>query len=125
MRISDWSSDVCSSDLAILDGQLPPGDPLPSCRRLAGMLNIARNTVMLAYQSLVDEGFLEARERSGYYVADDIMAGRAATPTAGKRTAAADGVDWSARFRQRPSEQRNILQHKDRSEEHTSELQSL
>src|SRR3546814_17754618 len=68
---------------------------------------------MLAYQSLVDEGFLEARERSGYYVADDIMAGRAATPTAGKRTAGADGVDWSARFRQRPSEPRNIIKPKD------------
>src|SRR3546814_17557763 len=77
------------------------------------MLNIARNTVMLAYQSLVDEGFLEARERSGYYVADDIMAGRAATPTASKRTAGADGVDWSARFPQRPSEPRNIIKPKE------------
>src|SRR3546814_5039993 len=31
----------------------------------------------------------------------------------GKRTAGADGVDWSARFRQRPSEQRNIIKPKD------------
>src|SRR3546814_7827738 len=26
MRISDWSSDVCSSDLPAVPGRLPPGD---------------------------------------------------------------------------------------------------
>ena len=29
---------------AILDGQIPPGSPLPSCRSLAQTLKIARNT---------------------------------------------------------------------------------
>ena len=42
---------------AILDGQIPPGGPLPSCRSLAQSLKIARNTVVLAYQDLVEEGF--------------------------------------------------------------------
>ena len=35
---------------AILDGQVQPGSPLPSCRSLAQSLKIARNTVVLAYQ---------------------------------------------------------------------------
>ena len=61
---------------AILDGQLPPQTALPSCRRLARQLGVARNTVVLAYQHLVDEGYLLARERSGYYVNEDILVGR-------------------------------------------------
>ena len=35
---------------AILDGHIPPGAALPSCRKLARQLNVARNTVVLAYQ---------------------------------------------------------------------------
>ena len=65
---------------AILDGHLPPGGSLPSCRRLAKQLGIARNTVVLAYQHLVDEGYLVSRERSGFYVDSDILKGRATSP---------------------------------------------
>jgi len=85
---------------AILKGQLPPGEALPSCRQLADRLGIARNTVMLAYQHLVDEGYLESRERSGYYVCGDVLRGRAAPLTApagarpgnGTNGVAADGL---------------------------------
>ena len=56
---------------AILDGQLPPDVPLPSSRQLAAELGVARNTVVLAYQELVDEGYLIPRQRSGYFVSDD------------------------------------------------------
>jgi DNA-binding transcriptional regulator YhcF (GntR family) len=51
---------------AILDDKLPLEIPLPSSRELARHLGIARNTVVLAYQQLIDEGYLVARERSGY-----------------------------------------------------------
>ena len=68
---------------AILDGQILPGAPLPSCRSLAQNLKVARNTVVLAYQDLVEEGFLIARERSGFFVNPEILTGRAkAAPTA-------------------------------------------
>ena len=43
---------------AILDGQIPPGSPFLSCRALALSLKVACNTVVLAYQDLVEEGFL-------------------------------------------------------------------
>ena len=36
-------------------GAFPPGRRLPSSRALAAQLNIARNTVTLAYQKLVDQ----------------------------------------------------------------------
>ncbi|MCH6581842.1 MAG: PLP-dependent aminotransferase family protein [Proteobacteria bacterium] len=93
---------------AILDGHMPSGSALPSCRKLAVQLGVARNTVVLAYQQLVDEGYLISRERSGYYVDKDILAGRVArTPRAQMHTATAP--DWSARLKMRPSSQRNIV----------------
>ena len=63
---------------AILDQQLPPCTSLTSCRKLAEQLGVARNTVVLAYQQLADEGFIIPRERSGYFVNPEILEGRIA-----------------------------------------------
>ncbi len=52
----------------IHSGRLKRGDRLPGKRSLAGQLNLAVNTVDTAYQMLVAEGYLEARERSGFFV---------------------------------------------------------
>lgn len=101
---------------AILDGQLPLEQPLPSSRDLAGRLDVARNTVVLAYHQLVDEGYLVARERSGYFVNPDMLRGRvAAAPEVRGATAAPlvpprrRGPQWDTRLRVRPSGQRNIV----------------
>lgn len=61
---------------AILDGRIAMDCPMPSSRALASELGIARNTVVLAYQHLVDENYLIARERHGYFVNPEILAGR-------------------------------------------------
>ena len=58
---------------AILDGQLARDEPIPSTRRMAKTLGVSRNTVMLAYQGLLDDGYLIARERSGYYVSEKAL----------------------------------------------------
>ena len=97
---------------AILDGHIPPGSGVPSCRQLAIQLGVARNTVVLAYQRLVDEGYLSARERSGYYVDDDILQGRADRSGETPRTTTNANIDtpqWQQRFRLTPSQQRNIV----------------
>ena len=52
----------------ILTGQLPGGTKLPSKRALAEHLSISKITVETAYAQLLAEGYLTARERSGYYV---------------------------------------------------------
>ena len=39
------------------------------------MLGVSRNTVVLAYQGLLDDGYLVARERSGYYVSEKALDG--------------------------------------------------
>ena len=51
-------------------GKLKKGEKLPSKRSLAEHLGISLITVENAYQMLKDEGYIEPRERSGYYVCE-------------------------------------------------------
>lgn len=50
---------------AILQVRIAPGDRLPSTRTLAQTLGVSRNTVEVAYEQLLAEGFLKARVGSG------------------------------------------------------------
>jgi GntR family transcriptional regulator / MocR family aminotransferase len=54
---------------AILDGQLLPGQRLPSTRTMASELGISRNTVTIAYEELQAEEFIERTVGSGTIVA--------------------------------------------------------
>ena len=69
---------------AILDRQIAASMPLPSCRILAEKLGVARGTVVLAFQQLVDQGFLVARERRGGEAGRDLLAGIAGDHTKGQ-----------------------------------------
>ena len=93
---------------AILDGQLSRDEPIPSTRKMAKNLSVSRNTVVLAYQSLLDDGYLAAKERSGYYVAEKALETVAPAKSSGKRKSAAAGLDWAARLNKRPAAQENI-----------------
>src|SRR5690606_22525209 len=59
---------------AILDRQIAASMPLPSCRILAEKLGVARGTVVLAFQQLVDKRFLFVKERHGHIVNPEIIA---------------------------------------------------
>lgn len=94
---------------AILDGHIPADIPLPSSRELARQLGVARNTVVLAYQHLIDERYLVARERRGYFVNREILEGR--VKTSPERTAEdrnQSEIDWDQRFALDLSQKRNI-----------------
>ncbi|HSS06899.1 MAG TPA: winged helix-turn-helix domain-containing protein, partial [Rhodanobacteraceae bacterium] len=54
---------------AILDGRLRPGLRLPSTRRLASTYGLSRNTAVAAYDLLMSEGYVVARQGSGAFVA--------------------------------------------------------
>lgn len=54
--------------VAIAAGELEPGQPLPSVRRLAGRLRINPATVVQAYRVLESEGFVEMRQGAGTFV---------------------------------------------------------
>jgi GntR family transcriptional regulator/MocR family aminotransferase len=55
---------------AILSGRFQPGEKMPSTRKLADRLAVARITVTIAYTELVANEYLTSRGRSGYFVAD-------------------------------------------------------
>ncbi|MET4418892.1 PLP-dependent aminotransferase family protein [Bradyrhizobium sp. RT3a] len=52
----------------IVSGRLKPGARLPGTRALSEQLGVSRNTIILAYETLTSEGYLESREGAGTYV---------------------------------------------------------
>lgn len=57
--------------LAILSGDLKPGDRLPSTRELARRFSIHPNTVSAGYRQLAQEGWVQYRHGSGVYIKSD------------------------------------------------------
>jgi GntR family transcriptional regulator/MocR family aminotransferase len=57
---------------AILERRLAPGQRLPSSRLVAGELDVARGTVLLAMDQLIAEGYVVAQAASGVAVATDL-----------------------------------------------------
>ncbi len=80
---------------AIETGALPPGTKMHGSRQLAKQLGLGRNTVALAFEQLIAEGYLEARIGSGTYVAStdlrwpaEIHASETVKPENARRIAA-------------------------------------
>ena len=63
-------------------GAISAGTRMPGKRRLAAELSVSVNTVDAAYQMLAAEGYLEARERSGFYVQEYLALPESAAPAA-------------------------------------------
>jgi GntR family transcriptional regulator len=55
---------------AIAQGEVGPGEDLPSVRQLAGDLGVHWNTVARAYRKLADEGLLTVRRGRGAVTRD-------------------------------------------------------
>ncbi|MDT8320187.1 MAG: PLP-dependent aminotransferase family protein [Xanthomonadales bacterium] len=81
----------------ILSGALPPGHKLPSSRKLAGQLHVARNTVVLAYQQLIAEGYLVSRARSGIFVNEEMLKTRVGYRGDVVPASAAESEAWNKR----------------------------
>lgn len=90
---------------AILSGSLIPGEALPSTRNLARQLAVSRNTVILAYQALMDSGYIESRDRSGFVVSRDAPVSTTAphgsdalSKARGPISTAGEQIDWQQKF---------------------------
>ncbi len=74
----------------VLSGRLAPGACLPSTRGLARDLGCSRNTVVLAFEQLLSEGYVEGRHGSGTYISrvlpEELLAVRGRTPGPCART---------------------------------------
>ena len=70
MSAPDFLYEVVADDLAALieAGTLRPGDRVPSVRALSRERGVSVSTVLQAYRSLEDRGYVEARPQSGFYV---------------------------------------------------------
>ncbi len=70
-------------DLAIREGRLEPGARMPSWRDLATQLGVARGTVRVVYERLIDEQLLVASGAAGTHVAASLrFVARPADPPA-------------------------------------------
>ena len=63
---------------AVAEGRFGAGARLPSTRELAAELGIARSTVVAVFEQLAAEGYLAARQGSGYFVPAPLSAPRPA-----------------------------------------------
>lgn len=72
---------------AILNGELVPGEQLPSGAELARFFGVTRVTIGNAIRTLRDEGFVRTKTGSGVYVRD-----RVSLPVTGEREDALAGV---------------------------------
>ncbi|WP_160064214.1 MocR-like pyridoxine biosynthesis transcription factor PdxR [Psychromonas sp. L1A2] len=81
---------------------------LPSGRKMAQLLKVSRNTVVLVYESLVDEGYLVARKRSGFFVHPDLLMVQripnSVQPSTPDTARTNRQPNWSTRLQKQPSQ---------------------
>jgi GntR family transcriptional regulator/MocR family aminotransferase len=68
----------------VLSGRLKPESRLPSTRTLAGDLDVARATVVEAYEQLKSEGYLDTRTGSGTRIAAELPEILLSSPSRGR-----------------------------------------
>ncbi len=92
----------------ILNGSFAPGMKLPSSRKLARQLDVARNTVVAAYQQLIADGYLVSRQRSGIFVNEEMLEARVGHRDVSSPAAKAESAAWQRRIREMPAQWRNV-----------------
>ncbi|MFM0738782.1 PLP-dependent aminotransferase family protein [Paraburkholderia xenovorans] len=83
---------------AVRRGDLKPGEVLPSTRTLAASLQVARGTVVEAFEQLIAEGFLQAQPGAATRVAQSLAPAAAEARSAhGARTSSVKAAPISRR----------------------------
>lgn len=57
----------------ILEGQLKPGDRVPSVRDLAAEFEVNRNTVMRTYTNLQEAGIFDNKRGIGFFISENAI----------------------------------------------------
>jgi len=74
-------------------GERAPGERLPAIRTLAAELGLHRDTVALAYESLGDAGWVEARVGAGTFVRSTVASWAETSSRAGNESSGLGGSD--------------------------------
>jgi GntR family transcriptional regulator/MocR family aminotransferase len=92
---------VCNIFIALItNGTLQPSDILPSSRILAELIGINRNTVKLAYEELISQGWAESIERKGVFVLSKLpIRSRSILPGANKNKSLQEAFIWTNNFK--------------------------
>ena len=78
----------------IASGIWPTGTRIPSSRQIAELLGVSRTTVQVAYTGLLDDGFIVAKPRSGFFVHHQISAVALDEATSSGVHADRTAIDW-------------------------------
>lgn len=91
---------VCNSFISLItNGTLRPSDILPSSRILAELIGINRNTIKLAYEELISQGWAESIERKGVFVLPKLpVISRNRLPQVNKITNTQGAFLWTNNF---------------------------
>lgn len=91
---------VCNTFITLItNGTLQPSDLLPGSRVLAALIGINRNTVKLAYEELVSQGWAEAIERKGVFVLSKLPTrSKKVQPEANKYDVYSEAFIWTNKF---------------------------
>ncbi|PRA24903.1 MocR-like pyridoxine biosynthesis transcription factor PdxR [Pseudomonas poae] len=98
---------------AILDGALPPDDAMPSSRKLCELLKVSRNTVVLVYEQLVQDGYLTPSDRRGYFINEKFLRQQLNVSLKAKSPALFErpdhAPDWERRLQTDSAQMRSIV----------------
>lgn len=91
---------VCNHFIALItNGTLQPSDILPSTRNLALLIGINRNTIKLAYEELISQGWTESIERKGVYVLSSLpILAQKSTNNVKKQEIKQEAFIWTNKF---------------------------
>ena len=91
---------VCNTFITLItNGTLQPSDVLPGSRVLAELIGINRNTVKLAYEELINQGWAESIERKGVFVLSRLpVRSTTALPEVNKNSKSAEAFTWTNHF---------------------------
>ena len=78
--------------------------PLPSGRKMAELIGVSRNTIVLVYESLVDEEYLVARKRSGFFVHPELSMDAPPNLVHFEPSGLAKEPNWCKRMQKKPSQ---------------------
>ena len=98
---------------AILDGAMPPSEPMPSSRALCELLKVSRNTVVLVDEQLVQDGYVIPSDRRGFVINEKYLLQQlnvSLKPATQKIFGRPDHApDWEARLQSSSSRLRAIV----------------
>lgn len=92
---------VCNIFISLItNGTLQPCDMLPGSRVLADLIGINRNTVKLAYEELISQGWAESVERKGVFVLSRLpVFSKTSQPQDNQKNTQQEAFIWTNNFK--------------------------